>query len=65
MQPRDPRAPHPPGRPLAEEADGDELIFACASCGCSSCIYYWDVEDQRAAEDVRALRTPRWRHPHR
>ncbi|MCB9878711.1 MAG: hypothetical protein H6835_14035 [Planctomycetes bacterium] len=53
-----------PRQHLAEEASEDDLITSCASCGCSLCIYYWDVEDQRAPEaTLAALRRPRWRHP--
>ena len=62
-----PRTPYPlPRSFLFDEADDEDLILACASSGCSFCIYDFDVEDARAASAARTLARPRWRgRPHR
>lgn len=63
-----PRTPTLPRSYLFDEADDEDLILACASSGCSSCISYFDVEDARAAASPHALRRPQRRHrphPHR
>jgi len=57
-----PRPPHSPPH-LYDEADDDDLMFACADCGCSSCLYDFDIENARAPGRARGLAQPRWRRP--
>jgi hypothetical protein len=63
--------PSRPTQTLYDEADAEDLTLACASSGCSSCIYYFDIDEgarrPTPTATIRSLRRERHGHraPHR